>query len=351
MFARLAVASNALTSPGLPVHVANLIHTTLLDQINAHGRLVFSNDPEVSALLRAVKSGEGIPQDARTRWIETLTRLHKHGRIRVLHGHTPLADITELVALRDDWGSCADVAVVASEACEALGIPIDTGLVTDPGARPDVAITSAATSSPAMRRLRNLADVGIAAPGSSREDFWHQVLEPIATDARSVTVLDAYLFSATWDIAKGVARARHWSSEQLAWLLQRLDAVMAQSAEIQLIGSAPKDHRGLAAEETAQAIQDRWKPPSHGRLKTVRISLAKTQKGERFPHDRHIRFSSGGAIEISAGLDRLRDDTIWDPDGMKWKYIWNIATLRSLQEAEMRAKSYARHSTASVLER
>lgn len=349
MYARVALASNSLSTPGLPTPTANLVHKSLLDQINAHGRLVFSNDPELLALVRAIKSGADIPQDARNRWVETLTRLQKHGRIRVLKDRTPLADVTVLEQLRADWGTCADVAVVASDACEPLGIPPEVGLVSTPGTLPDVAIPAAASSSPAMERLRTLASVSYAASGTARDDFWHAVLEPLAMDAKAVSVLDAYLFKSIWDVNYGRHWTRRWRAEQLAWLLEHLDRVVARGAEVQLIGNAHGDYPDVGAAETAEAIRDHWRPHPQGRLAAVRVSLAEPQRGERFPHDRHIRFSTGGAIEISAGLDRLREDTIRDPDGMKWKYIWNTSTLRALQTAEARAKSYAPHRPAAVI--
>jgi hypothetical protein len=351
MYARVAVASNALTASGLPVPVANLIHATLLGQINAHARLVFSDDPEVAALVRAIRSGEGIPQDSRTRWIETLTRLAKLKRIKVLHEHRPIAEIAELAELRTDWGMCADLAVVANDACEALGIPVDVGLASTPGMSPDVATVVMASRTPALLQMDELAEVGNAAAGSSRDVFWDNVLEPLAIDAHSVTILDGYLFKCLLDIAEGRPWAHRWRGEHLAWLLGRLDSAVAPEAEVHLVGAALADYRHLGTDDISNAIRSQWRPAPVGRLKAVKVSLASPPRGERFPHDRHIRFSTGGAIEISAGFDRLRDALIWDTDGMRWKYVWNTDALRALERAEARAVSYAEHPPALVVER
>ena len=350
MYARLAVASNAVQTDGLPVAAANLVHASLLEQVNAHGRLIFADDPEIHALLRAIKSDEGIPPDARKRWIETLVRMRQLGRIQILHRSGALADVRDLVQLRADWGLCADVAVVASEACAALGVP-DGGLLTTPGILPDVAITAAATDSPVIQRLKALAETGVAVTGSLRDDFWHEVLEPLATDARSVTILDGYLFKPTWDIEAGRPWTRAWNGEQLAWLLERLDACMASDAEVLLLGCAHRDYPAASADSTADAIRDLWRPTKVGRLHSVRVALGDPKHGERFPHDRHIRFSTGGAIDLNAGLDRLRDDAIWDPDGMKWRYIWHASALSALRNAETRAETLVRSATGVVLER
>lgn len=351
MYARVAVASNALTTTGLPVPVTNMIHATFLEQINAHARLVFGDDPEVAALVRAVRSGEGIPQDSRTRWIETLTRLVKLKRIKVLHEHRPIAEIAELTELRTNWGTCADVAVVANDACEALGIPADVGLASTPGTLPDVATLAMASRSPALLQVVELADTAIAASGSSRDDFWHHVLEPLAIDAMSVTILDGYLFKCVLDIAEHRHWARRWQGEHLSWLLGRLDAAVAPGAEVHLIGATQGDYAELSADDIADAVRSQWRPAPVGRIKAVKVSLASPPRGARFPHDRHIRFSTGGAIEISAGFDRLGAQLIWDTDGMKWRYVWNTDALRGLAGAEARAASYAQHPPALVLAR
>lgn len=352
MYARVAVASDALSTTGLPIPAANLIHRTLLEHVNAHGRLIFGDDPEVTALLRAIKSGEGIPQDARTRWVETLTRLRKYGRIKVLHTHqSPLSDARVLDDLRANWGTVADVAIVASDACQALGIPPDVGVISLPGKTPDVAITAAASSSPVMQRLKALADNAIAPTGSDREDFWQHVLAPLASDARSVTILDGYLFKPLWDIRTQKPWARAWRTEHVAWLLEHLDSVMAPQAQVRLIGNRHNDYPQMTANDTAEALREHWKPLHIGRLQSITLLLANPRRGERFPHDRHIRFSNGSAIEISAGLDRLRQDTIWDPDGMKWKYVWHNDALRALQYTEERGASYARHQAVQILQR
>lgn len=351
MYVRVAVASNALTTMGLPIPVANMIHATVLEQINAHARLVFGDDPEVGALLRSVRSGEGIPQDSRTLWIETLTRLAKLKRIKVLHDHRPIADIDELAELRTNWGTCADVAVIANDACEALGIPPDVGLASTPGALPDVATFAMASRSPALRKVAELADTAISTSGSPRNVFWDRVLEPLAVDATAVTILDGYLFKCVLDIAERRHWTRRWHGEHLAWLLGRLDDSVAYGAEIHLVGAAQRDYGELSADDVADAIRSQWRAARVGRIKAVKVSLAVPPRGERFPHDRHIRFSTGGAIEISAGFDRLRDELIWDADGMKWKYVWNTDALRALASAEARAASYAQHAPAFVMER
>ncbi len=351
MYARVAVASDALDTGSLPLPVANAIHVSFMQDLQAHGRLIFSEDSEVAALLDAIRSGPGLPPDARSRWRETLACLAKNKRIRVLHqaGATPLASVRTLEELRRQWATDADIAVIAVENCSPLGVSLEAGILADPKQAPDVSITAAVPSSPAMTRLKELADRGFAASGSSRETFWRDVLEPLATDALNVNVLDRFLFKVVWDIAAGKPWARGWQSDQLAWLLERLDSCMAPGATVRLIGEAHRDYPRMNAAATAAAVESSWGWSRRGRLGEVAIAVIPSARGRRFPHDRHARFSTGGAILIPAGFDRLRDDAVWDPDGMNWQYRWTAAGLQELAAVEARVTQHVGISAVSSL--
>ena len=353
MFARVAIASNALDTNDLPLPVANVLHRALIHEMRAHGRLVFGSDPEVQSLLKAIATGPGLTPDARTEWRETLLLLLKAKRITVLHeaDRAALADVTTLIDLRKWWGPSTDLAVVGHASCAPLGVPSDTGILTDPEFGPDVATTATATGSPAIARLKDLADRGIAGTGTPRETFWHDVLEPIASSAQNATVMDGYLYKSVCDITEGKPWARQWRAEQATWLLDHLDAVMAVGAEVHLVGSKQPEYSHLDAQTTAAAIRDHWKPTKVGRLHRVTLTLASPARGERFPHDRHIRFSTGSAIEIPAGFDRLREDNIRDPEGMKWNYRWRTENLKELQAAEQRATAMAQHPIVTIFQR
>lgn len=67
---------------------------------------------------------------------------------------------------------------------------------------------------------------------------------------------------------------------------------------------------------TADAIHTQWRPGVTGWLGRVEVMLAEPGDGERFPRDRHIRFSTRGTITFAAGFDRLRESTAWDLDGI-----------------------------------
>ncbi len=351
MRARVAVASNALSCDDLSLAAANLTHCVLLDEINAHANLVFGDNADLAAFLHAVRSEASLPQGAKTRWTETLVRLKKQGRIRVTDDHAmPLATVSELPELRVAWAKHAEVAVIANSACPTLHVP-DTGLRIDPGAKPDVATATAATQAPDLRRIQDLEAEPFVANGTPREGFWRDVLAPVASGATSATVLDRYLFQSALDLAAGQPWTRGWRGEQLGWLLKHLDDVMAPGAEVRLVGQSPTRYGALDADETAEAVYDAWQPSPSGRLAAVELVLAPATSGSAFPHDRHIRFSSGAAVGITAGFDRLRAEAILDDDGMAWSYWWHPNTLQALEVKEARAASLANTPPALVLRR
>lgn len=351
MRARLAVAANALGCEDLPLQAANLAHRVLLGEINAHAGLVFSDKADLAAFLQAVRSEASLPQDARKGWTETMIRLRKLGRITVAQDRPkPLAQVGTLSELRTAWANSAEVAVIANSACSTLEVP-PSGLRSDPGMRPDVVTSLAVTEAEPLRRIQLLEGRALLAKGTERDVFWRDVLEPLANGATSATVLDRYLFRPALDIAFGRPWTRDWVGEHLGWLLARLDEAMSPGSEVRLIGQCPSPYSSFSADATAQAVRDVWGPSQSGRLASVALFLAPATSGSRFPHDRHIRLSTGAAIGLTAGFDRLRAETVQDVDGMAWSFSWRPESLQALEEKELRGASYAPAVPASVLRR
>lgn len=352
MYARVAVASNALDLGNLEAPVANALHGALVESLLAHGRLVFTSPAEALEFVRAIRSTAGIPPGARTRWESLLIHLKQSGRVAFVEppSDTPLAKVEALNLLRAQWGAQTDVAVIASGSCAVLGVPEDSGILSDPGLSPDVAVAASAPTAPALARINELQQHPVAPHRSDREDFWSTVLQPMAADAVSATILDGYLFTRLCDIIHGRARTPR-DPEHVTWLLQHLDNVMAPGATVRLIGNASHVTSGDNAQSIAQAVHNQWSPLKTGRLAKVEVLLGQPAHGRRFPHDRHIRFSTGSAIKIPAGLDRLREPLIWDPSGMWWSYHWQPAALDDLRADERSAEALARHPAALSLSR
>jgi hypothetical protein len=352
MLARLALAPEALDEavPGIPVAAAKSLHTTLLEALNAHGSLVFASNAEALDFVNAVKAGQGLPPGAAQKWRETLIHLRKLGRINVLvpPRDTGLSSVRVLADLRKGWGGHVEVAVVGNKASSCIGVPTDVGLLEDSEARLEVATMVTAPHSRTISQYRELARTAWMSAGESRDTFWNDVLEPVAAQSRAVTVLDGYLFHRLWRKAEQQPYSRRWDQEHVAWLLELLDRIMAPGSEVELVGGFDP-RRPASAEDTAALICAEWSPAAQGRLRSVTLVLA--PKDRHFPHDRHIRFNTGVAVLINAGLDRLRERTIWDPNGMGWHYRWAPAGVEELRRAEQRTRTMASAQSHTVFHR
>ncbi len=352
MRTRLAIASTALVCADLPLRYANLLHRTLLRVVNAHGRLVFSDDADVDEFLKAIKSEPTLPPDSRKAWGETLASLYHQKRITVRRDEPNVRAVAHVAALEElvsEWALHADVAVIAEAACDVLGVP-EVGIRSDPDAAPEIATAVAVEETRAIRRLQALLANPRAPRGSDREALWHEVFEPLAEGSTSAVVLDHYLFGRAWDLSARDFLTRQ-RAEHVTWLLRRLDTAMAPGATVRLIGECPRRHPRADAAGTAQLLKAMWQPPTSGRLGNVEAVVTEQDLVSRFPHDRHIRFSSGAAVTITAGFDRLRDEQLWDRDGTAWSYAWHPDALADLAGAEERALTHSASTHAVVLRR
>ncbi|QOR69382.1 hypothetical protein IM660_11805 [Ruania alkalisoli] len=332
---------------------ANALHESLVETLLAHGRLVFVSDDEAREFVRAVRGIAGMPPGARARWEAMLVHLRKSHRVVVADppSRDTLATVDGIDRLRAGWGGQADVAVVSQTLSVTLGVPGDTGILSAPGLKPDVAVAVTAPTAPALARIVEQERSPFAAHGTAREDFWFNVLRPIATGAREVVILDGYLFNRITGSAYGRGSASD-VPEHICWLLEHLDSVMAGGSTVRLVGNASKLNSRDDACALAQIIHHRWSPANEGRLARVEVHLGDPSNGrQRFPHDRHIRFSTGSAVKIPAGFDRLRDRRIWDTSGMWWTYLWRSRALDALRSDEQTATSLARHPLALALSR
>lgn len=282
----------------------------------------------------------GLPPDVSRAWRELLIRFLKSPK-RVVACRPPLSPIAnamELTELARDWGAFADIAVVDNASLARFGIPEDKGSMSVEGSDFEVAAAAAFPSCPRLARFRDLMDVGLVSPGSQREMFWRDVIEPLSRCSSAVSVVDGYLFGRLWDDRR--------NPDHVVWLLEHLDDVVIDQATVTLFS---RKGDGSSANAIGDRILRKWVRSSERRISSLRIVLVPDRvwmngrPGQRgpMPHDRHIRFNVGGAIGISAGLDRLSNPTIWDPNGMKWDFKWDPRALEPLSLAEGRCSHAA----------
>jgi hypothetical protein len=340
MLARVAIASDALDGGTLPVAVRNSVQHLLAERLAAHGRLVFSNEPELLDLVRAIKDGPGLSQEARKRWVETVIHMRTHERISV--GRPPtdgdLASIHTLAGLRDRCRSGVDVAVIGTSQSIEVGVPEETGFLVDDRDQLEIATAVGAPHSPRLANFQASTEASFLPHGSEREQFWTDVLGPMALGSRSAVVLDGYLFESLIALEEGRPWTRGWRTEHVVWLLEHLDLTMASGAHVELLTTRKAKGTAYSAAELCRQVQARWSPAPDGNISKVTVAVCRPKKGQKFPHDRHVRFSTGVAVELFAGFDRLREEHVWDEDGMKWLYRWRPSAVGALKAMEQRSR-------------
>ncbi|MBY0287277.1 MAG: hypothetical protein K2X52_09015 [Mycobacteriaceae bacterium] len=245
-----------------------------------------------------------------------------------------ISSIDSVASLRRIWNNHVELAVLGQRAAELIGVPEDEGVTTDLGSNIEIARMFGVPLAKTFTSLQELADTAVVPQGGSRDAFWTTVLSPIAAMSTAVTVLDSYLFGELW--WRGVSsRVAH--PEHLIWLLEKLDETMRPRSEVELIASIDPSRRNAhTLEATAELIRDFWRRRPPGRI--ARVRLVGSSNSRDFPHDRHIRFNTGIAITFDAGLDRLRRQTVEDPNGMAWGHKWHRQAIETLKEREQRAR-------------
>lgn len=351
MLARLAIDPAALAETVTPVSLTKVLHNNLLETIASHGYLVFANNEEANAFVNAIRNHKSFPPGMAEKWGTFLPELHKQGRISLIAppGDHAIAEVRELDELERGWKGNLDVAVLCNANAAALGISDEDGILDDANSHVELATFGATPHTRIVAHYRELTETALLPYNADREGFWNEVLRPVAAASKKATVLDGYLLTSLWKKEDNLPRSRRWDIEHVAWMLDHLDSTMRARSEVELICAYEPHKLHFNAEASAALIRKWWAPTPAGRISKVALTLIERQKG--FTHDRHIRFSTGVAITIPAGFDRLRSPRVWDEDGMAWAYKWRRDAVNGLREREERAKTFPHEQTVTVFER
>lgn len=329
MIARLAIAPEALDDlDNLGARASKREHERLVQLVQEHGALVFADDDSASQFIRRIRAGSSsLPAGVGKRWSELAVFFHKAGRLRT--ARPALTSPLTALPMGDHgaaWASNVDIAVVDEATAQGLGVPLEEGLITDPDTGFEVALPDSIAATSHLHAIKELRDRGFHGNGTPRDDFWHDVLEPIWDVSTHVTVLDRYLFARIW-------RERH--DEHVQWLLRWLDQAPGRRGRVTLIGEA-LTNQAADVSEVLDVVGDAC---SGGRIDMVTVKLTPPpRRGQPpyLPHDRHIRFDSAG-VYLNAGFDRLEHPTITAHDGLVWEYRWSPQALQALRDVEARA--------------
>lgn len=355
MIAQISLAPQAVydVAAGQPPALTKSQHESLLRSIEAHGMLVAANDAEALELLHAIKAPGALPPGIRTRWVTSLAELKKRNRFICMTPQLPrgLREAASIDDLRAGWVGKAQVTVLTIAQARSLGVD-DEGLLVDSETSLELASAPIAAYCSTLNLLRELAEDGHVQTGASRDEFWDQVVAPIARVSRRVTVLDRYLLGNLAWHHQNLPRSSRWEVENLVWLLDHLDRSGIQGTAVRLIASDSIENKIGDADDAARMIKEVWRPAPRGQISTLEVTVAPwNQRGKRMPHDRHIRFDIGVGIRLPAGWDRFKKARVEDPDGVGWQYLWRPNAFRDLRAAENRVVDDGEATKAQVLDR
>lgn len=317
------------------------LHDLLLTALNAHGALVLGTPADAAGLITEIKSQNS---EVQKRWDVVLNNLNSSRRLvrRTPPCARPMAQIQRLEELRDEWRDHVEVVVVDSAHAEEYGAAGPPGHIADAGSALEISTARAARRTNAMEQARSLAERANHPCRTRRDDFWSEVLRPLARLSNEAFVLDRYLFQR---LLYKHARGGSGGMEHVCWLLESLDRDAPAGSKVTLMAhdEAPQD-RGQSgppprvnASDIAAIINHFWRHRAAGNLEVIEVVIAPwRQRGQTLPHDRHVRFNVGAAVTFNQGLDRLATPTIEDPDGLNWHYRQGAPALHSVLAEEGR---------------
>ncbi|MGO4342874.1 hypothetical protein [Pedococcus sp. 2YAF34] len=345
MIARIALSPGSLNdlSVGEDIEATEALHELLLKAMQSHGALVLGTGADGTALLDQIRSQ---PPAVRKRWEVVMSTLASSRRLvrRQPPCEVPLYEIAELAQMRQLWTDQADVIVVDGNRAQQYGIAEPPNRLSDRPSALELATGRAARRSETIENFQALAERANHEQGAAREQFWREVLEPMARLSNEVVVLDRYLFR---QLVQQDTGRRPAQPEHVQWLAEKLDATMLPGSRVVLLADdeAPADRsrmappRQVSAGELADTLRRAGGNRPWRRLEQVKIVVGPwRQRGSLLPHDRHIRFNINAAISIPQGFSRLSAPVIEDEDGLNWHYRHGASAVSPLVAAERRVQ-------------
>ena len=312
-----------------PQH-ARSVANSLSSRLIRNGAIEVESRDHLRELLTSIRSAP-IGPDARRNLLLMLERLDNFGRLHIAS--------REIKAL-DDWNGLVGLVLTAhGRISSEYGTSDDPFIVARPS-RMEVSSSSEFESSMAFAELRRLEEQGNLALGSSRRDFWAEVLEPLATLSQKIVISDPWVFAPLQKRAGAAPGSDSWPKQALPWLLGAVDALkvgLPRSIEIYT------SEKSISASD-ARVLSDRYLGLGSGAIGTVTVYIG---SHDMVAHDRHIRFGCGSAITLGAGLDRLDRPDIRDASGLNWAFR-SGSGLNNLRDSEERVKASNRTSIVPI---
>ncbi|WP_461163597.1 hypothetical protein [Arthrobacter sp. R4-81] len=342
MLANVALSPHAIRelSDFGTASVVRSLNRTLRDTLSAHGSLHLANASEKEKLLSLLKGDTGVPPHEVAAWKETILSLVDQGRLRVGRPDVPfgMGDISSLEQL-------ATLAELHPE-CPVYVLTEGQLDLLFPGRRegrsPDSAIYVSGVSigeAEAIATLTDAAQRGNFPRGSKRDDFWDQVLAPLARSAKNISILDRYILKGMQTREDNRPQSNRWDEDVLTWLLRKIDCVEGPAVEVDICAGIGRQGTPHTPAYALALLRRSWKPGDRTRITAINLHVGEWERPDGWlPHDRHIRFGKVSVVALPGGLDRLSSHTVRDLDGMNWTYKWNVDQAQSFRSAEARVR-------------
>lgn len=329
---------NVAISPSVITEISNsnlgsyaaLVQEQLSSILDRHGVLFQTSVHERQRLLGLLASSQLQP-DEQKRWRELLVRLHKSGRLTtaapsVIESWSDLTDGQQASGLEQ----LAPIISLVSGTDFTRLFPEDSIIHT---VNETVEVTTAASLSASSQytQLESLREDGVFHAGTHREDVWEVLFRPLVRVSRSIIIFDRFLYARIWERDDPYRGA----PEHLIWLLENINDTIPVGGEITLIGESgkyPKRSSDLPDDPLRilnyirDTIQNQF-----DRLGSVEINVHSGR--EKMHHDRHIRFSTGHALEVPPGFDRFAKPRLSESVSFSYRHTRN--SIKELMDREI----------------
>lgn len=270
-------------------------HEELLDDLMVHGTLVFSSKAEAAAFADRVKA---LPPILSKRW-ETLLSDRRLMVDSVEPDANPsVEDALDAAALEDAIAGPIRLVLLERDHAALLGVPEDAYAAMAPGGRLEMGRLATGVRTHALRSASELLDAPIR-QGENREEVWKARFDPLVAVSRTITVYDKYA---------GMQAARRYvldrsHADGLSYFLRRV--AMRPGKRVRLITATTNDtRRGILDERTIvpalQLLCDSL--ADHDTRLHVTLVPERGDSGDRFGHDRHVRFDERLSLALGPGL-------------------------------------------------
>jgi len=322
---------------------ARTLCSALTEALRGYGALVITSAEEGREILQIVKSDSALTQAERQEWSAVLEFLAQDKRIRFV---SPDLIPLDTIEVADDLELARSkqplLAVLGDDSFERLFPASDANSVAI-SANVEAAPAGTASLADQFSRARNVAAREVYAPGTARDEIWDELLAPLASFTKQVTIFDRYVFAGMYRREANLSGR----PEHLEWFLSRLDEAAPPGTHVKVYGSIGYEtgHAQIPndVEAVGQLLSRRW-TSRFGNI--AQVELIATSGTRNHPHDRHLMFGQGMALDMASGLDRLAEHHLRDP--FTFSYKWLNAQLQALRHRE-NAVMNRRPSTANVI--